>query len=132
MNENIANQYPNVSFPSEYTKQGQKALMDKFLKGENNEKQVHKQEHKEQPKPANKNNIDIHKLMPLIKSMSKNQSISQNELIKMMLPMLSGTNGDINELACMLLDNNKVSIKDQEIKETEGNKPSISSFKRVE
>ena len=132
MSENVASQYPNMTFPSEYTKQGQKAMLDKYLNGENNNTKPQKEKvdnpHKETPK----SNIDLHKLMPLIKSMSKNQSITQNELMKMMLPMLSGgNNSDMNDIMCMFLDK-KSNVKNEEIKETSENKPSISSFRRVE
>ena len=132
MSENVASQYPNMTFPSEYTKQGQKAMLDKYLKGENNNTKPKKEKDDNPHKETPKSNIDLHKLMPLIKSMSKNQSVSQNELMKMMLPMLSGgNNGDMNEIMCMLLDKKK-SVKNQDIKETSSDKPSISSFRRVE
>lgn len=131
MPENIASEYPNMSFPSEYTKQGQKALLDKYLKRDNPPKAKIQKEEKHNDSPV-KNNIDLHKLMPLIKSMSKNQSVSKTELMKMMLPMLSGgNNGDMNEIMCMFLDKKKPA-KEEEIKETSENKPSISSFRRVE
>ncbi len=131
MPNNIASEYPNVSFPSEYTKQGQKALLDKYLNNDTHT-QASKIQNEEKHNTTQKNNIDLHKLMPLIKSMSKNQSINSSELMKMMLPMLSGgNNSDINDILCMFLDKKK-SSQEEKIQETSENKPSISSFRRVE
>lgn len=146
MQDNISDEYPYGKFPTEYTKQGQAILMQKFLNSSSDTKPP-------QPKPelvetfqhtpsTDSDNqtqqnfeprMDIHKLMPLIKSMSQNKSISQNELLKIMLPMLSGGNGDYNELISMMIDKNsqEKDLVEKSIEENP-NKPKISSFRRVE
>lgn len=130
MSNNIASQYPNMSFPSQYTKQGQKALIEKHINNVDSKTKADSNINNTNELP--KSNINLHKLMPLIKSMSNNQKLNQNELLKMMLPMLTGgNNNDINDLICMFADKKK-ETKFQEIKETSSDKPVIASFRRVD
>lgn len=132
--------YPTEKFPSEYTKQGQAVLMQRFLEGKNQtiDKPVVESLSVDKETLQVKNNqisssIDVHKLMPLIKSMSQNKSISKTELLKMMLPLLSGNNGDLNELIALMIDKNipQKDIIDMTFEEDK-TKPKIASFKRVE
>ena len=149
MLDNISDEYPYGKFPTEYTKQGQAVLMQKFLNPSHDTKpappqpdtvetfshspSVSASDNENSAPPNSEPRMDIHKLMPLIKSMSQNKSISQNELLKMMLPMLSGGNGEYNELISMMIDKNsqEKDLVEKSIEENP-NKPKISSFRRVE
>lgn len=140
MEDIIYGGYPTEKFPSEYTKQGQAVLMQRFLDGKDQtiDKPVVKSLSIDKETLQTKNNptsssIDVHKLMPLIKSMSQNKSISKIELMKMVLPLLSGNNGDLNELITLMIDKNthQKDIIDMTFEEDK-TKPKIASFKRVE
>lgn len=140
MEQSNFGEYPTAQFPSEYTKQGQAQLMQKFLNRQNNESVI-TQTVQTQSTPENvdtmsnetQSTFDIHKLMPLIKSMSQNKALSKNELIKMMLPMLSGSNSDYNEILSMMLDK-KTQIVDTMDLQIEENSTAqkIDSYRRVE
>ncbi len=143
MQESFYGSYPTEKFPSEYTKQGQAVLMQKFLSGQTETIESQKdtviqtQNVNQSPtSETNQNNVpklDIHKLMPLIKSMSQNKSVSKNELMKMMLPMLSNNNGELNELLSLMIDkkSQEKDMIDLSFEEN-ANNPKIASFKRVE
>lgn len=139
MNDIVYGGYPTEKFPSEYTKQGQAVLMQKFLSGQIEEKQNITAQSREISEPTDtqqstttQSNIDMHKLMPLIKSMSQNKSISKSELMKIVLPLLSGSN-DYNDLISLMIDKNMQEKDMLEMSfESDSNKPKIASFKRVE
>lgn len=144
MQDTFYGEYPTEKFPSEYTKQGQAVLMQKFLNGQKdtstpNKTSIVEMQSIEQPQPEKPvehsptSSLDIHKLMPLIKSMSQNKSVSKTELMKMMLPMLSNNNGDLNELISLMIDKKQQEkdVLDLTFEEN-ASKPKIASFKRVE
>lgn len=140
MQNQIIDQYPTAKFPTEYTKQGQQILMQKFVAGQNQQAvevqqtpEVINSDESFQQETAQQPTIDIHKLMPLIKSMSQNKALSKNDLMKAVLPMLSGNNGEYSELINMMIDNNSQEKDLIDLSfDNNSTKPKIASFRRVE
>lgn len=107
-NNNNYYSYPNAEFPYNYTKNGQKALKEKYINQENNQVNtmsnntyqnnnatINNKEQAENVNAFNNNaNLDISKLLPLL----LNKNLQTNDLLDVLLPMLNKSNLPIKDL----------------------------------
>lgn len=102
-NFNEYGSYPNTEFPYNYTKSGQKAMMDRYMSSNS---QVNISSHQSEPSQnikednsqvntmSSNSNLDMSKLLPLL----LNKNLSTNELIDALLPMFNKSNLPIKDL----------------------------------
>ena len=117
-------EYPYGIFPTNYTKEGQETIKEnKILSEQQSVSTLSAPSQSQQP------SFDIAKLLPLLKMMNNKKSISQNDMLQLVLPMLIGGNtGDLSEII-------KSFSSQPEIEEPEDvvtNQVSISSYKKIE
>lgn len=119
----INGEYPYGIFPINHTKIGQQKLKEKLNKPLEQEPTVSTLDATEQ-----KPNLDIGKLLPLIKMMGNKKSLSQNDMLQLFLPLLTGGNVDITEMLKVL----DKPAEPEEALDVTDNKVSISSYKKIE
>ena len=118
-------EYPYGIFPTNYTKEGQEAIKENKILSERQNVSALSTPSQTPQQPS----FDIAKLLPLLKMMNNKKSISQNDMLQLVLPMLMGGNtGDLSEII-------KSFSSQPEIEEPEDvvtNQVSISSYKKIE
>lgn len=120
-NDNYSS-YPNMDFPHNYTKNGQKKMMDKFL--ENEDHTVHTQSTNVNTSKSENisSKLDMSKILPLL----LNKNVQSSDLLDILLPMLNKSNLPIKEL----LNVNKQNTLESNLPKKEP--ISISGYRRVE
>lgn len=129
---NISNEYPYGNFPTHYTKDGQAKLKQQWQENtlkqpvhnsSKNDNDNHKHEH---------NKFDIHKLLPLIKKMNSNTTLSQGDLMNMLMSLMGKENNELADVFSIIANTQTVKEKDVKTESINSNKPSIDSFKKVQ
>ena len=121
-------EYPYGQFPTKFTKLGQEKYFEQITKNE----QVSALNIDTNNNPPNeeKNNFDFSKLLPILKLMSDKKSISNNDILQMILPLIGGGNmSGISEI--MSLFNNDTALKEDEEDIITDDIP-IDNYKRVD
>lgn len=118
---NVSNEYPYGIFPLNYTKEGQEKI-----------KQSHQQQLREDsfttPESSLKPTLDLSKILPLIKLMGNKKSLSQGDMLQLLLPMLTGADFDMSEILKSITPSNEP----EEVEDTITNQIKISSYKKIE
>ena len=129
----VSNEYPYGSFPSHYTKNGQAELKRQWkenqLKQKVDKPTETKKDHFEE---HNKNNLDLHKLLPLIKKMNSNTPLSQGDLMSMLMSYIGKENKDLVDVFSVIANTQTVKEKNIKAETLSNSKPKIDSFKRVQ
>lgn len=121
-------EYPYGQFPTKFTKLGQEKYFEQITKNE----QVSALNIDTNNNPPNeeKNNFDFSKLLPILKLMGDKKSISNNDILQMILPLIGGGNmSGISEI--MSLFNNDTALKEDEEDIITDDIP-IDNYKRVD
>jgi len=123
-NEFVTNSldYPYGMFPYNYTKSGQKQLKEKM-----EEVSTQSVTTLSQPEPQ-KSGLDISKLLPLFSIMNNKKSLSQADMLKLFLPLLTGKEIDISELMKSMESPQDV----MEAEDVPDDKVGIASYKKIE
>ena len=125
-NNNNNFSYPNVEFPYNYTKNGQKQLRDKYLNQTdtiNTMSNTYQNNNTENVKAQENTSLDINKLLPLL----LNKNLQTNDLLDVILPMINKNNLPIKYLL-------KIRKQNEETSTTLPTKEpiSINGYKKVE
>ena len=130
----VSNEYPYGEFPLQYTKLGQEQLKKQW---QNNNLNVKPDKPDTPPKPdqhphkeGNKN-FDMHKLLPLIKKMNSNKTLSQADLMQMLMGFMDNENKELAEVFNVIASTQTVKEKDITTLNISSNAPSIDSFRKI-
>lgn len=101
MEHKFTHEYPYGQFPFKNTKIGQKQYFEE-IQSQNRNVTVEAIEPPPQQESPQENNIDISKLLPLIKMMSNKKSISSTDMLRLFLPLLGGNSNGISEILSLM------------------------------
>lgn len=118
---NVSNEYPYGIFPLNYTKEGQEKIKHEI-------QEQAKKDIIDVSEPAPRPALDISKLLPLIKLMGNKKSLSQGDMLQLLVPMLTGANVDISEILKTIEPSNEP----EEAEDIIPNQIKISSYKKIE
>ena len=118
---NVSNEYPYGIFPLNYTKEGQEKIKHEI-------QEQAKKDIIDVSKPTPRPALDISKLLPLIKLMGNKKSLSQGDMLQLLVPMLTGSNVDISEILKSIEPTNEP----EEAEDIIPNQIKISSYKKIE
>ena len=100
MTRNIDSEYPYGEFPHKHTKNGQKQYFEALTQG--GEQLVSSESFSNNnvaPQIETTNNqLDISKLLPLIKLMGNKKNISSSDMLQLVLPLMGGNVSQMTEI----------------------------------
>ena len=131
----VSNEYPYGNFPSHYTKAGQAQLKKQWqensFKSQNDANKNHEKENLHNNE-HNKNNLDLHKLLPLIKKMNSNSPLTQGDLMGMFMNFIGKENKDLIDVFSVIANTQTIKSKDIKGDNLSSSKPKIETFKRIQ
>lgn len=131
MEHRTTNEYPYGQFPLKNTKIGQKQYFNE-IQAQNQKVTVESFDVPEIKESAQQNNnMDISKLLPLIKMMGNKKSISSTDMLQMFLPLIGGNMSGLSEILSLMNDSkSQPEYVEEDILPT--NSIKIDEYKRVE
>ena len=131
MEHRTTNEYPYGQFPLKNTKIGQKQYFNE-IQAQNQKVTAESFDVPEIKESAQQNNnMDISKLLPLIKMMGNKKSISSTDMLQMFLPLIGGNMSGLSEILSLMNDSkSQPEYVEEDILPT--NSIKIDEYKRVE
>ncbi len=91
----MISEYPYGQFPTRYTKNGQKARFEEIESSKKEAPQLDTPD-------CQQNAFDFSKLLPLVKLMSNKKSISNADMLQLVVPLLGGDSSNVSDIISLL------------------------------
>lgn len=91
----MMSEYPYGQFPTRFTKNGQKAQLEKIENSKTETLSI-------EPPSEQQNTFDLSKLLPLIKLMGNKKSISNADMLQLVVPLLGGNSSNVSDIISLL------------------------------
>lgn len=91
----MISEYPYGQFPTRFTKNGQKAQLEKIENSKTEALSI-------DPPSEQQNTFDLSKLLPLIKLMGNKKSISNADMLQLVVPLLGGNSSNVSDIISLL------------------------------